>query len=99
MGRNPGAQTTSRGIYDCEASADEKAAQLWHESTLHVLRSGKTCWCCCPLCKTGNPYERDARKAALADIADRIRESQKHIRPPDKRKGFGDLPWPNQPGS
>lgn len=82
MGRPPNPRKT---FFDCEQSAEEKAAQLWHDGTGHSQR-GTDCWCCCSLCKFSNPHERHARRAALADIASRIRESIKHIRPPDGKK-------------
>jgi hypothetical protein len=73
-------------LFNDEPSPAEQAAQKWHDEH-HT--TGRSCWCCCSGCKAENPHDADARRAALLDIEQRIRESQRSIRYP--------VPVPSEP--
>jgi hypothetical protein len=74
------------GIFNKVLSPEENAALNFHNANRHQRNTAKKCWCCCPLCKAGNPFIGEAQAAALRDIERRIRESMLNVRPPDKRR-------------
>jgi len=54
-------------------SGPEAKAQAWHDEWHKGLPW--TCWCCCRGCRRGNPNLLAARRAAVADIAKRLKDS------------------------
>jgi hypothetical protein len=71
----------ARRTSDTRPSAAEMAAQMWHKEW-HSGPGYRKCWCCCVACKHANPHHCEARKAAVADIAARIRDSFASALPP-----------------
>lgn len=59
---------------DTELSREEANAQAWHKKR-HTGEAASPCWCCCALCRVGNPHDTDARRAAITDIFARIADS------------------------
>jgi len=77
----------SDNLFSAKPSAAEQAALNWHQRAGHTQpRTDQDCWCCCMACRVANPHLTEAKAAAVADIVHRVKESQRPVRVPDRRR-------------